>query len=99
VARAAAGAGGGGEQVIAAARGEVSAVDRDRARRIVAAAASVRAEGKLAATHVVGLVSLAHELVGQLPSIVRAVAQQLPIALARIVLEQHSRAADMIEPV
>jgi len=90
LARAAAQAGGAlAEAVFAAAGRNVSPEQRGRALSLVAAAASLTAEGRLGPTEAVGLVALARRLGGELPSAVRAVAQRLPRALGQILLAQH----------
>jgi hypothetical protein len=99
LARAAARAGGGsmGDRVVAAARGAVPAVERQQAREMVGAAAALGADGAPGPTEAVGLVSLAHHLMGDLPSVVRAIAQRLPVTLGRALLDQHARVVDMID--
>ncbi len=79
------------ELVIAAARGAVSSPDRDRARDVVAAAASVSADGRIEPLQAVGLVQLARDLGGALPSVVRASAQRLPIALGKVLLDLQTQ--------
>jgi hypothetical protein len=90
VARAAAGAGGGAAAaaLLEAARRVPAADERDRARALVSAAATLSVAGELTSVQAVGLCALADALAAVSRDAVRALAQRLPPRLGEIVLER-----------
>jgi hypothetical protein len=93
VARAAARAGAGalGDVVVAGSRRPSDAAERAHARALVTAAAVAgAAELALPPTQAIGLLALAQRLISEPPEAMHAVAQRLPIAIGRVLLDQHA---------
>jgi hypothetical protein len=92
LARAAAGAGPRvAAQVLAAARRTPGAPERDRARTLVSAAATLsRAPASLEPATAIGLLALADQLASESSESIRGLAQRLPPALGQRLLSAHA---------